>query len=97
MKTKIFIALAIGCSFAFASCGQSRYVVSERPNAPYYRRPLAPGPNYMWLDGDWMWRTNHYVYRQGYWAAPRYNRRWEAGRWQQNNRGWQWQRGNWRH
>ncbi len=96
MKRNIFLAAIIICSVALASCGPSRVVVTDRPAVPYYQRPMPPGPNYMWVDGDWIIRNRHYEYQHGYWAAPRYNRRWENGRWYQSRHGWQWQRGYWR-
>ena len=96
MKKNIFIAVAIVCSLTLLSCGGPRVIVAERPVAPYYQRPFAPGPSYIWIDGDWMIQNGRYVHQQGYWAAPRGNRRWESGRWQQNGRGWEWQHGYWR-
>ena len=96
MKKNIFAGFTIICSLTLLSCGGSRVIVAERPSAPYYQRPFAPAPNYIWIDGDWMVRNGRYVHQQGYWAAPRFNRRWETGRWHQNNHGWQWQRGYWR-
>lgn len=96
MKKNIFIALAIVCSLSLVSCGGSRVMVTERPSAPYSQRPYSPGPNYLWVEGDWRIRNGRYVYQQGYWAPLRGNRRWENGHWQQNNRGWKWQHGYWR-
>lgn len=96
MKKINFIAVVFACSLLLLSCGGSRLIVVERPVAPYYQRPFAPGSNYMWIDGDWMIRNGRYVHQQGYWAAPRGNRRWESGRWQQIDRGWKWQHGYWR-
>jgi hypothetical protein len=96
MKNKIFIAIAIIGSLALASCRGSRVVVAERPVAPYYQRPFAPGHGYIWIDGDWMVRGGRYVHQPGYWAAPRGGRRWEAGNWDRYNNGWQWRRGYWR-
>ena len=95
MKKKVFVGVAVICTLTLLSCGGSRVIVAERPSAPYYQRPFAPAPNYIWIDGDWVVRNGRFVYQQGYWAAPRYNRRWETGRWDQHNHGWHWQRGYW--
>ena len=95
MKNKIFIALALIGSLTLASCSGSRLMVTERPVAPYYQRPFAPGLGYIWIDGDWMMRGGRYIHQQGYWTAPRGNRHWQNGRWQQFNNGWRWRHGNW--
>jgi len=29
----------------------------------------APGPNYVWIPGVWIWRGDRYAWRAGYWAA----------------------------
>ena len=95
MKNKIFIALALIGSLTLVSCSGSRVMVTERPVAPYYQRPFAPGLGYIWIDGDWMVRGGRYVHQQGYWSPPRGNRHWQNGRWQQYSNGWQWRNGYW--
>ncbi len=79
-----------------AGCGPSSIVVRERPAPPYYARPAAPGPNYIWIDGEWLRSGRHYNYRQGYWAPPRKRyRQYSAGHWQQRRNGWYWVPGRW--
>jgi len=95
MKKSIFIVFAIVCTFTFTSCSSSRYIVSERLNEPYYQRPIQPGTDYVWVDGEWNWRHRHYEHQRGFWAAPRNNRHWVAGQWLASGRGWKWQHGNW--
>jgi hypothetical protein len=62
------------------------------PSAAYVRRPVCPGPNYVWIDGFWDWRGRRYAWNPGYWAvrpharaywiSPRYDRgRYFAGYW----------------
>jgi WXXGXW repeat (2 copies) len=76
-------------------CGPSEMVVSDRPADPVYVRPVAPGPGYVWIDGDWYWRGGNYTYRRGYWAAPRVHRVYTPGTWHQRGSGWYRQRGGW--
>ena len=80
---------------------QAQFVVKVRPAAPVVvrARPLAPGPRYVWVDGDYVWRGNQYVYNEGRWALPAYGgARWVPGHWKFNRRrgGWFWVGGHWR-
>jgi WXXGXW repeat (2 copies) len=40
-------------------------------------RPVAPGPDYTWIDGYWYPSGGHYVWHAGYWSRPPY----EGARW----------------
>jgi hypothetical protein len=95
---KIIIQLSIltALTFAFAGCGPGGVIVTARPEAPYYNRPVSPGPDYVWIDGDWEWVGGRYVYHNGYWGRPRAHRAWVAGSWEQRGNGWRWRRGHWR-
>lgn len=35
-------------------------------------RPVAPGPDYVWVDGYWYPVGNHYRWHEGYWTRPYY-------------------------
>ena len=35
-------------------------------------RPVAPGPDYMWIDGYWYPVNGRYVWHAGYWTRPPY-------------------------
>ena len=92
---KQFGIIAIFLIF-LAGCGPSAVVVRSRPETPVYVRPIAPRPNYIWIDGDWMRRSNGYVYRHGYWAQPRArHHQYREGHWQQRRGGWYWAPGRW--
>lgn len=79
-----------------AGCGPSYVVVGTRPVAPVYARPIAPGPNYIWVEGEWIRSGRGYVYNRGYWAPPRARyHRYIPGHWQQRRNGWFWVRGRW--
>jgi hypothetical protein len=44
-------------------------------------RPVAPGPDYYWVDGYWYVVGNRYVWHPGYWTRPPYGgARWVAPR-----------------
>lgn len=82
---------------AISGCGPSRVVVRERPLAPIYSRPGAPGPNYVWVEGEWIRHRNNYVYRRGYWAHQRYGHMYYIpGKWISDRNGWVWSPGHWR-
>jgi len=78
------------------SCGPSRVTVSAQPEAPYYVRPVAPHPGWIWVGDDYYWRGGRYEYRHGYWAAPRPNHVYVQGRWEHRGNGYYWHRGGWR-
>ena len=89
-----FIALI---AVFFSSCRPSAVVVRERPVAPMYTRPIAPGASYVWVDGEWLLRGNQYYYKQGYWAAPtRRHSAWVPGHWKRARGGSYWAPGHWR-
>ena len=98
MKKFLFlISIFTFMAIFIAGCGPSSVVVRDRPYPPRYSQPLAPGPNYIWVSGEWIPRHGRYVYRKGYWVRPRpghYN--YVEGHWQSRRRGWVWIPGHWR-
>jgi WXXGXW repeat (2 copies) len=42
-----------------------------KPNDSLENGPVgvAPGPNYVWIPGVWVWRGTHYAWRPGFWAV----------------------------
>jgi hypothetical protein len=96
MKKRILFAVIIACTFAATSCMVEGGYVTERPGEVVYARPVAPGPGYLWIDGDWFWSGGRYVWHEGHWDRPRGGRAWVGGGWHQGPRGWRWQRGHWR-
>jgi hypothetical protein len=64
---------------------------------PYYLRPPKPSPRHLWVEGDWIWQNNHYVYQTGYWVVPDPNKYFVKGHWAQWPDGeWYWIRGYWK-
>ena len=92
IQTGILFLLAL---FIFVSCEPGYVTVGARLDAPYYDRPVRPGPDYIWIDGDWYWEGGTYVYHHGYWSRPRGTHIWISGSWEQRNGGWYWRKGKW--
>jgi hypothetical protein len=71
----LLAALAAG-----GAVGCSRHYRAHIPPPPYaYRaRGMAPGPGYVWVDGYWVFRGNHWHWVSGHWVRPPYSR---YGRW----------------
>ena len=97
MKKSIsFISILLAILFFLTGCVPSSVVVRTQPAPPVYVRPAAPGGNYVWVDGEWIRRGHGYVYRQGYWSAPRTRyHNYVSGHWQQKRQGWYWVPGRW--
>ncbi|MHA4812412.1 YXWGXW repeat-containing protein [Flavitalea flava] len=94
-KQLLMIAFA-GCLFIGSTgCSVEGGVVETRPAEVVYSRPITPGPDYIWIDGDWRWSGGRYVWHNGYWGRHR-GRTWQTGQWQSSGHGWRWQRGHWR-
>ena len=94
MKRFISPLLAIILLLSAAGCSSGHYV-SAQPETVVVARPAQPGPNYVWIDGDYYWRGGRYVQRPGYWVAPRAGRVWHSGGWVNNAHGYYWRRGRW--
>ena len=92
---KIFIIIGIAGCIAATGCAVDGYVATQ-PADVYYERPVAPGPDYVWIEGDWVWTGGAYRWHNGYWGHPRGGRSWERGHWDHDGRGYHWNRGHWR-
>jgi hypothetical protein len=91
LGTLFFVAVFV------AGCRPSAVVVRDRPYPPHYVQPAAPGPNYVWVSGEWVRKGRGYAYHQGYWVAPaRNHRHYITGHWQRRGHGWVWASGHWR-
>ena len=66
------------------------------PPLPVETVVIAPGPDYVWIDGEWIW-AGSWVWRAGYWGHPPYGHAvWVGGRSWHDGRGWHAERGHWR-
>jgi len=94
MKNFLIITAILAASLIFPSCAGS-YYVSDRPGDLVYTRLAAPGPAYIWIDGDWIWSSGRYTWHEGRWDRPRPGRVWHGGSWTQGPKGFRWNRGHW--
>jgi hypothetical protein len=95
MKNLLSIILAFVFMAGIQSCTEG-YVVAEKPEAVAYTRPVAPGPDYVWINGDWVWVNHNYEWREGRWERPRQGKRWVDGNWEQVKHGYKWNHGYWK-
>lgn len=95
MKRIFFAFLLIITAFIFDACGPAEITVTSRPSPPVYVRPATPGPDYVWIEGDWIGRGGRYHWREGHWARRRHGV-WISGSWESRGNGWYWHRGHWR-
>lgn len=92
----VVIALAWLCTSASVN---AQVVVKVRPVAPVVVavRPAAPAPDYVWVDGEWVYYKNRgYVWKEGYWLKPRAGYAWTPGRWVVVRGGHRWVAGCWK-
>jgi hypothetical protein len=74
------------------------YVNLAPPRAIVERRPVSPGPGYVWVAGYHRWDGRAYEWVPGRWErAPRRGARWVAPQWRHDRRqGWYFVEGRWR-
>ncbi|HXB91359.1 MAG TPA: hypothetical protein VNU72_03685 [Puia sp.] len=97
MKKQFWVVIIAAASLiGMSSCTVDGYV-SDQPAAVVYSRPVAPGPDYVWIDGDWVWSGGTYVWHEGRWDHAREGRVWVHGSWEHHGtRGYRWHRGYWK-
>ena len=94
---RLFVVIAFAATaIVFNSCGPSKYTVVEQPAPPVYERPVSPHPQYVWVEGEWHWHGDKYVYSNGYWAKPKGHRTYVAGKWEHSGKGYYWKEGHWK-
>ena len=80
------VLLVSACSAAY---------VAQRPADVVYVRPVSPGPEYVWITGEWEWKAGNYHWRGGSWQRAREGHVWKAGYWETGQKGYRWQKGHW--
>jgi len=93
---KRYLTTGILATFILAlfSC-TGKYILSTKPDAPVYVRPAAPGPDYVWVEGDWRQKKGRYMWFEGHWVKNKANKNWQPGYWTSRNDNWYWRRGHW--
>jgi outer membrane lipoprotein SlyB len=72
-------------------------VTAPPPPPPLAERVVvAPGPGYVWIGGEWIWR-GQWLWIRGRWALPPYPKAvWVGGAWSRGPHGWRHRPGYWR-
>jgi hypothetical protein len=66
------------------------------PPVPVETVLVAPGPDYVWVGGEWVW-NGRWVWMTGHWIVPPYSHAiWIGGGWQRGPRGYRRVPGYWR-
>jgi len=73
-------------------------VAAQAPPPPQPQTVVvAPGPDYVWADGEWVWSGGTWVWIGGRWILPPYPHAvWVGVRWERGPRGWYRVGGHWR-
>lgn len=73
-------------------------VATQAPPAPQSEVVIAaPGPDYVWVNGEWVWQRGTWVWIGGRWVLPPYPHAvWIGPRWDYGPHGWYHTRGYWR-
>ena len=93
----VLAALLLSTACVVAPPSGAVYVRARPPAAVVEVRGVAPGPEFVWVDGYHRWDGERHVWVAGHWERrPRGNARWVPGRWRHSDRGWYWVEGHWR-
>jgi WXXGXW repeat (2 copies) len=100
MKKALFTIL-MGVQFMAAQVSVGIQIGPPPPPRVYRVHPLAPGPDYIWLDGYWYADGRRWRWHDGYWTrAPYAGARWIAPRYESSrffNGYWEGDRGRFEH
>jgi outer membrane lipoprotein SlyB len=71
-------------------------VAQPPPPVPVETVVVAPGPDYIWIDGEWVW-NGQWIWVGGHWGYPPYPHAvWVRGYWGRGPHGWSRAPGHWR-
>jgi hypothetical protein len=98
MLKKLLIGSAFGLLLGIGTVCAAEVVIKVGPPAPIVEtRPVAPGPNYVWIDGYHNYVNGAYAWVPGRWdVPPRPHARWVAHRWVHRHGGYVLVEGHWR-
>jgi outer membrane lipoprotein SlyB len=88
---------SIGATSGVYAPQTSTVVMAEPPPpAPVETVVVAPGPDYIWIDGEWVW-NGRWFWVGGHWGYPPYPHAvWVRGYWGRGSHGWSRVPGHWR-
>jgi hypothetical protein len=88
---------SIGATSGAYAPQASTVVVAEPPPPPPAETVIvAPGPDYVWIDGEWVW-NGRWFWVGGHWGYPPYPHAvWVRGYWGRGAHGWFRVPGHWR-
>jgi len=76
--------------------GTTTYIQQAPPPPPVETVLVAPGPDYLWIGGEWVWNGG-WFWVGGHWSyPPRPRALWAPGRVWHDGHGWHNYRGHWR-
>jgi hypothetical protein len=82
-------------SIAGAAPTSQTVVAGAPPPAPVETVVVAPGPDYVWVDGEWIWNGD-WVWVTGHWIVPPYPHAvWIRGYWGRGPHGYRRVPGHW--
>ena len=71
-------------------------VAQAPPQVRVETQTVAPGANYIWVNGYWRWTGVDYAWVPGTWVVrPRVTAVWVQGHWVRRPGGWVWISGHW--
>jgi hypothetical protein len=83
-------------SGAYAPQARTVVVAEPPPPAPVDTVVVAPGPDYVWIGGEWVWNGG-WFWVGGHWGYPPYPHAvWVRGYWGRGSHGWSRAPGHWR-
>jgi hypothetical protein len=94
IMNKLLSIIALAGCLSLSACTIDGWVEAQ-PGDVAYERPVSPGVDYVWIDGDWEWSGGAYVWHQGHWDRRREGHVWVGGTWEHGGRGYRWHRGHW--
>jgi len=89
-----------GCliiSLSFIGCAVEYYAPGPPPEERVEAVGIAPGPDYVWINGYWWWENNNWAWREGRWAVrPHEGAMWERHTWERRGDRYYYREGHWR-
>ena len=91
----LVVASSSGCVVHEAYVDDGPVVVREPPHERIEEPGPAPGTEYVWIGGHWIWNGDDWIWRRGHWEVRRVGYRWIPGHWSRRPHGWLWIEGHW--